>query len=449
MKNMGLFAGCLLALLILPHTGRAEQAYDESAYTSLAESPESIPAGTVINVKNWQKYKRFMSVGLQSIMSQQYFWKVPAESAMEVAPTVKIGLPRKYEDDTEKYSSQVKLVPEGNGGYTISGYVAGLPFPKIDPKDPLGGVKLIYNNYYNYIPYRVFSEAGPKDGKGWTAVDRYSNKTYSYVYEIYFKFKHLSDPGMSVNAPDQQGDIFLSQNNVVWQPEQSKYTNDLLIFYDDPARSPEVYVFVPALRRSLRLSSAARCAPLLGSDYVADDSREGLNIQPPIFQGKLLGTKRVLQIAHADSRGYRDYANYFSPVSFPKPAVGKWELRDAYVVDIQRIPSLQRGYCYAHRVVFLDKETFEPIDVDLYDSSAKLWKGILNIYYPTPLPGSPDDFVTALGGPGNICSTLWDLQNSHITLAIMYNTKINAEMPKQYTDSYRWGTPAGMSQVMQ
>jgi hypothetical protein len=367
---------------------------------------------------------------------------------LEVAPTVKIGLPRKYREDTEKYHNQTKLVQKGEG-YTVSGYVAGMPFPDIDPKDPTAGVKLIYDNYYNYIPYRVFSEAGPKNGAGWTSVDRYSNKTYSYVYEIYFKFKHISDPGMGVDTPDQQGDIFLSQNNVVWQPEQSKYTNDLLIFYDDPARDPEVYVFVPALRRSLRLSSAARCAPLLGGDYVADDSREGLNIQPPIFQGKLLGIKRVLEIAHADPAGYQNYNNYFSPVSFPKPGVGKWELRDAYVVDIQRIPSMQRGYCYTHRIVFLDKETLEPIDIDLYDNTGNFWKGVLNIYFPTPLPGSPGDFVTALGGPGNICSTMWDIQNNHITISVMYNSKIDNEMPDQYKDSSRWGTPAGMSQVMQ
>jgi hypothetical protein len=444
-----LSASVALALLIMSGAARAQPAYDPSVYTSMGEPGDSIPVGTQITIGNWDKYQRFMSVGLRSLMSQKYFWKVPAEAVLEVAPTVKIGLPRKYREDTEKYRNQVKLVPQGSGGYSVSGYVAGLPFPDIDPKDPLAGVKLIYDNYYNYIPYRVFSEAGPKNGAGWTSVDRYSNKTYSYVYEIYFKFKHISDPGMGVNAPDQQGDIFLSQNNVVWQPEQSKYTNDLLLFYDDPARDPEVYVFVPALRRSLRLSSAARCAPLLGGDYVADDSREGLNIQPPIFQGKLLGLKRVLEIAHADPEGYRNYTNYFSPISFPKPAVGKWELRDTYAVDIQRIPSLQRGYCYSHRVVFLDKETFEPVDIDLYDANNTFWKGILNIYFPTPLPGSPGDYVTALGGPGNICSTLWDIQNNHITFAIMYNSKINSEVEHQYWDSYRWGTPAGMSQVMQ
>jgi hypothetical protein len=347
MKAMLLAAAfSLVALLTSGGTARADQPYDPSTYTSMGEATDSIPVGTRITIQNWQNYEKFMSLGLRSLMSQKYFWKVPADAVLEVAPTVKIGLPRKYREDTEKYHNQTKLVQKGEG-YTVSGYVAGMPFPDIDPKDPLAGVKLTYDNYYNYIPYRVFSEAGPKNGAGWTSVDRYSNKTYSYVYEIYFKFKHISDPGMGVDTPDQQGDIFLSQNNVVWQPEQSKYTNDLLIFYDDPARDPEVYVFVPALRRSLRLSSAARCAPLLGGDYVADDSREGLNIQPPIFQGKLLGIKQVLEIAHADPAGYQNYNNYFSPVSFPKAGAGKWELRDAYVVDIQRIPSMQRGYLYS------------------------------------------------------------------------------------------------------
>jgi hypothetical protein len=436
------------ALFVLGGTVGAQQAFDASVYTSMGGPADSIPVGTKITTGNWQQYKRFMSLGLRSLESQQFFWKIPPEASLEVAATVKIGLPRKYREDTEKYHNQVKLVQAGEG-YTLSGYVAGLPFPDINPSDPQAGVKLIYDNYYNYIPYRVFSEAGPRNGNGWTSVDRYGNKTWSYVWEVYYKFKHVSDPDVGVNAAQQQGDIFLSQNNVVWQPEQSKYTNDLLIFYDDPARDPEVYVFVPSLRRSLRLSSAARCAPLLGGDYVADDSREGLNIQPPIFQGKLLGEKRVLQIAHADPQGYQDYNQYFSPSTFPKTGVGKWELRDAYIVDIQRVPSLQRGYCYSHRVVFLDKETFEPIDVDLYDANNGFWKGILNIYYPTPLPGSPGDFVTALGGPGNITSTMWDLQNQHITFAIMYGTKINTEVAKQYWDSYRWGTPGGMLEVMQ
>jgi hypothetical protein len=407
----------------------AQTVLDETKYASLAGPSETIPAGTKISLSNWEQYKRFMSFGLQTLFSGKYYWKIPPEAVLEVAPTVAIGLPKKYREDTERYSRQCKLRKLTDGGYTIDGYVAGLPFP--NPSGSEARIQLIYNYYYNYIPYRVFSEAGPKAGDGWTSQDRYFNKTWNYVRLICYKFNHLSDPGMGVKAPDFQGDIFVSQNNVVWEPEQSKYVNDLLIFYDDPARNPEVYHFVPALRRSLRLSSAARCAPLLGGDYVADDSREGLNIQPPIFQAKLLGMKRILQIGHA-TPAFSNYKNYFLPSCFPKPEVGKWELRDVYVVDVRRIPSLQRGYCYGSRIVYLDKETFEPVAVDLHDSNMNLWKIILNGYQAIPLPDSPNDVVTALGGPGNLNSTLWNIQNLHITFAIIYNSKINAEVPKQY-----------------
>ncbi len=57
----------------------------------------------------------------------------------------------------------------------------------------------------------------------------------------------------------------------VFSPEQTRYTTELAQQPDDPQRVQEIYVFLPSLRRSLRLSSAARCSPILGSDWVQDD----------------------------------------------------------------------------------------------------------------------------------------------------------------------------------
>jgi guanyl-specific ribonuclease Sa len=132
MKAMAVAAAfLLLALLTMGGTAGAQQAYDASTYTSMAEPTESIPVGTKITIQNWQKYQRFMSAGLQSIMSQKYFWKVPAEAVLDVGPTVKIGFPQKYREDTEKFHNQVKLVPQASGGYSVSGYVAGQPFPQL------------------------------------------------------------------------------------------------------------------------------------------------------------------------------------------------------------------------------------------------------------------------------------------------------------------------------
>jgi hypothetical protein len=124
MKALALAAAfLLLASLMIGGAARAEQIFNEAIYTSMAGPTESIPAGTKITIQNWQQYRRFMSMGLQAIMSQQYFWKVPANAVIEVGPTIKIGLPKKYRDDTEKYHNQVKLVPEGEG-YSISGRIS-------------------------------------------------------------------------------------------------------------------------------------------------------------------------------------------------------------------------------------------------------------------------------------------------------------------------------------
>src|SRR5690242_6141300 len=100
MKSLALTAALFLALAMTIETARAQQSYDERLYTSMAGTSESVPAGTRITIQNWQKYKGFMSAGLRAIMSQQYFWKVPAEAALEVGPAIKIGLPRKYREDT-------------------------------------------------------------------------------------------------------------------------------------------------------------------------------------------------------------------------------------------------------------------------------------------------------------------------------------------------------------
>ena len=145
----------------------------------------------------------------------------------------------------------------------------------------------MYNEYYAYIPYLIttYTHLG-------FSMDRYANKYVTEVREVNFKLKHLSDPGKPINIPGT-GDIFLTQNNVIWEPEQSKYVNALQIFHDNPADLPDSYVFVPSLRRSIRLTTAARCSPLVGSDYTQDDERS-MNLQPPIFQAKFLGYKKIL-----------------------------------------------------------------------------------------------------------------------------------------------------------
>jgi Protein of unknown function (DUF1329) len=436
--------GVVLSLLLTAWASSAiagpPVSWDMKDYDQLAPSTttDTIAPGTVINMQNWQQYKKFLPVGLWTIIRGEQFYKVPPDFQMVTAANQHIALPKKYLQDTEKYSSQVSLEPNSYGGLSPKGYVAGVPFP--NPGGPNAGMEIVYNEYYAYIPYLITTYA-----KLGFSEDKYGNRNQSEVREVNFKVKHLSDPGKPIDIPNL-GDVFLTYNNIIWVPEQSKYVNDLVIFYDDPAKLGETFVFVPSLRRSLRLSSAARCSPLVGSDYTADDERS-MSIQPPIFQAKFLGFKKIL--VTYPTAGYSDKNNYYPRVYFPSPQAARWLLRDVAVLDIRRTDQMARGYCYGSRMAYIDKETWQPIWMDLYDAQLKLWKTGPSMYKPMPLPDTDGDVSTGGGGPGDGMYIFWDIQGDHTSFDIQTDALINSNVPAEYQDFTRWGTPAGMLQVMQ
>ncbi|HEV3109471.1 MAG TPA: DUF1329 domain-containing protein [Candidatus Binataceae bacterium] len=416
----------------------AQVSWSQPSYDSLApaDSSKTIPPGTRINAQNWQQYKDFMPVGMQGLWAGKFFWHLPDKAEMVVGATTPTPPPKKYQEDTEKYASQVTLVKNSESGYDIKGYVAGAPFPK--PSGPDAGVQIMYNEYYAYIPYLITTYAS----LGFN-MDKFGNKYQTGVREVNFKVKHLSDPGKPINIPNNSD--FLTQNNVIMEPEQSKYVNALQIFHDDPAELPDSYVFVPSLRRSIRLTTAARCSPLVGSDYTQDDERS-MNLQPPIFQSRFLGYKNIL--VGYPAAGYTKVDNYYKPLYFPGPAAVTWQVRPVAVLDIRRVPAKTGGYCYGSRMAFIDRETWQPIWMDLYDAELHLWKTGPSIYRPMPIPGTNGDVSTGAGGPGDGDYTFWDVQNNHITLDIQNDGLINDDA-KRYDDYNRWGTPGGMSEVMQ
>jgi hypothetical protein len=48
------------------------------------------------------------------------------------------------------------------------------------------------------------------------------------------------------------------------------------------------------------------------------------------------------------------------PLGWPTPALGKWQLRDVYVISVSKVPSKAAGYCYGKRVMYVDKATYSP-----------------------------------------------------------------------------------------
>ena len=107
-------------------------------------------------------------------------------------------------------------------------------------------------------------------------------------------------------------------------------------------------MFLPSLRRSVRLSASARCAPLNGTDWANDDSKDGMNRIPTLFKPDLIGEKKILALVHEDGILRSDPKNFYTGHSAPfhKAVTGKWELRDVWIIDAVPVPSLAGSYCY-------------------------------------------------------------------------------------------------------
>src|SRR5579862_9772599 len=128
-------------------------AFPLKAQATPAPPPVDILPGTVITTQNWQQFRAFMSEGLIALFKGSHFWHMPAGLKIQVGSTISIPLPKKYLDDTARYSNKVKLIPTLEGGYIPSGYVAGLPFPRPLEGDPaLIGQRIFWDSYYRYQP---------------------------------------------------------------------------------------------------------------------------------------------------------------------------------------------------------------------------------------------------------------------------------------------------------
>jgi hypothetical protein len=419
-----------------------------------AAGPVRIAPGSVITAQNWQSYRGFMSDGLAALFAGSRFWHIPADVRIEVGSTRSIPLPRKYLEDTARYSSQVRLVRTPGGGYVPTGYVAGLPFPRPLDGDPaLRGQRIFWDSYYRYQP-RV--QWAPNFTY---TLDQYGNMTRTAeVKTVLSQLAFLSDVDFPRTVPDGDGYYFVKYAEQI-APEQGKYSTILDLIPTDPTKLDELYEYVPTLRRSLRLSQAARCAPVFGADYLIDDESDGPPGLPQLFQIDYLGEKTILALEHANPASFDSSGgaiqldnDYYYPSSigfapFPKPTMGKWELRDTYVISLERLPAFAKGYCYSRRVMYVDKENyFGAGELDLYSPSGDLFKTQLVFLYPVSIPGTRD-VAELLSGPNT--GFLINFTNKHVTVSPGLKPCVNSDCANDgYLDVHRYASPEALMKIV-
>ena len=408
----------------------------------------TLPVGTKITMSNWQKYKQFMPFGMQQMFEGTMGWKMPQDIEMDVGPTHYDGnLPQTWVEATEKYSGQTSMRKLPDGHYQLLNYQGGTPFPH--PEAPYKGWKILANVYFAYAP-AVYVKTSSAWGSVWS-VDRFEDIAPSTLAIVYRWSNYITDKGFPRQEPYAAG-TWYTEWGMQLTPEQSRYTALLSLYYTDQQTNPypASYVFVPALRRSLRLSTSARCSPVFGFDWTEDDAKlNGFNGSTSTYTGTFMGDRKILNLTDfngADSGGFPK--DYYS-IGFPRPDWGQWEVRDTSIDDVTRIPSEAAGYCYAHRILYADKVFWSSNWVDLFDSNNKLWKSIAYLNQVALNPETHDYQWRDIAE-----STAWDLQAKHMTIWSSYGNPtrtaayLDDKAPGEYLNGVKYGTPGGLMEIM-
>jgi hypothetical protein len=447
MRKLGVLTiGFLLALLPSLVWAQGTDRSEMDQWVKDTQNQTAPPDGTTITMSNWQQYKSVMPLGMIKLFQGTYGWKMPADVQIPVGPAHLGGnLPKTWVEATEKYGAQTGFDVLPNGHYQIKNYYGGTPFP--NPQDPHRGWKALANVFWAFVP-ALYVNSPTNYGTVW-AIDRFGNVAPSSFDVVYRWSAYITDAGFPHQETYAPGSWY-TEWGMQETPEQARYTASLSIYYQNQESNPfpDTYVFVPALRRSLRLSTASRCSPVFGFDWAYDDAKtNGFNGSTAVYDANYLGDRNILTLAVFNQDGATYPAGYDLPLGWPKPSWGKWEVRPMAVIDAHRIPSESAGYCYSSRILYADKEFWNADWVDLYDANRKLWKSISYFNDIGDVPGIGHTW-------DGVSSMAWDLQNTHMTLwsgfanPMKIKPYLNFNAPKEYFNGTKYGSPAGLMQIM-
>ena len=217
--------------------------------------------GDVINKDNWEKVK-----GL--IPDPMVKWVKEGKRIMQIGEFKYDGSDDAHwenyglKHNRDKYALNDEGTIVNAATDKIPEWVYGYPFPRIDFKnDPDAGIKLNHNRDTNM----------GRDGRckcGFSVEWVGKNGFERVISNDYYRYNFWGNkPAEQVN--NKKGVLF-KEITVVRSPYDVSGTAQLTIRKTDGS-DDQLYVYIPAIRRTKRMSGAKRSDPFMGSDFTIDD----------------------------------------------------------------------------------------------------------------------------------------------------------------------------------
>jgi hypothetical protein len=328
----------------------------------VASANAAVKPGDSITPENAAQVKDLVSPGV--------YYAVTHGMHMDIVAPERIDWPPPYREATEKYSTQVRLT---NDHRSLIGYVAGQPFPLIDPNDPYVATKIIWNNVWRPI------QTDDYDLRFFDCQSQYvrPGQDQNMIADLeighyagYNLFGRTEVEPMPVDPEFRQsGRTWLFAEYPVLAPENMRGQGIIRYRYMEPSRGDDSWDWQPGTRRVRRLNEAI----LSSSTNVVTfdpDHYSGFNPKTEQYNYKFLGDKQMLATVHAQHSPENTCPYDGGATACPEA----WEMRHLYI--IQAVPRRDVHVNALEKLadVYVDAELdFQPY-IDTYDQSGHLWR---------------------------------------------------------------------------
>ena len=307
----------------------------------------------------------------KDVIPAEVFQRVEAgEVDLLIQETTDLPPRATYLDATMRYSQNVTLT----GGYALSNYTAGVPFPLLDPADLHAGEKLAWNLRYRDMGETFEMRPRPRQVNAAGGVE-HSNRGHMRV-----RFgMHRPNPGDNDPQWQAQG-VYMKNSFEMLAPSDQEGTMNLRTFYNDDTRATEQWRYSPSNRRT-RKDHVNFVSPIGGYYEMLQEE------QPPFFfQGyiheytwEFRGARVMLVPGFLKTTDLRfgGKNNWYPQVP--------WELRHVLVLDC----TPRNSHPFGKRVFFLDQQTYTPLMMLMYTPTGAFTRLSLTAHaHPQFHPGS-------------------------------------------------------------
>ena len=338
------------------------------------------------------------------LVSPGNFALVKQGMRMKIVPTSRLDWPPPYKQATEKYSPQVGLTASGE----LHNYIAGLPFPLIDPNDPQAATKVMWN--FSYRPEYT-------DDADLREVELASFSAASVGPIEHFRIGHMSfyfnvgrtEVSPTPTDPEATGPGIRYRFGAYpfEEPAEIEGFGIVRYRYINPRMEDDTWVMLPGMRKVRRVSATVLSDVLPPTSRIAGkgrfggspatyvnnldaDSTFGFAAKIEDFNYRLLAIRPMIASVHAENIPARPCQFDNNRTICPE----NWEMRQLYVIEaIARPVSWTQkigndGMTIPKRVLYIDSEGWFITASDQYDRNGTLWKTIatFSTYRDRPIP---------------------------------------------------------------